>query len=600
MRKSDRPAYGPALRRMLAAVTHDEPRVWGYWIVYTLCGTVYPFLAVILPKLLLTELSRGDAASLQNVLLIVGGFFVLAALTGFFKSYASDSSYPRLTFVRMNFIRDTFTKLVTCDYSYMEDADFFEDNGRAFEATSNGTEGIEGCYHKLFAMPATLLPALALTVFLCLVDPLIVLGLGLHIAAILFVTALVNKYQYRLKAELAHAQRKKDYYNKTTYDFSYGKDIRLYGLKGRILANYDREINTFVAVWRRIHSREFRLGFLELAALLLSNALTYGVLIYRVTKGMPIADFSMYLAAATSLSLLWKSFADDLAFTAKEMQYVTDYFAFLKRDLGEKGGSLPAICSDTLEIEFRDVSFTYPKTDRPIFTHLNFTIRKGERLAIVGINGAGKSTLLKLLTGLFAPTEGEILINGAPIGEYDKKALFSMFSVVFQDVNILAFTVRENITLTSGPADDERVWAALDRVGMGDKVRSFDKGLDQMLLKIIDENGVDFSGGERQKLAIARALYHDGSMVIMDEPTAALDALAEADIYQNFSDLVAGKTAVYISHRLASTKFCDRILLFDRDGLKESGTHDELMALHGSYYEMFTVQGKYYTEGAAV
>lgn len=269
----------------------------------------------------------------------------------------------------------------------------------------------------------------------------------------------------------------------------------------------------------------------------------------------------------------------------------------MSKDLGEKGGERRAIANDTLEVEFKNVSFKYPNTEKYIFKNLNLKINKGEKLAIVGINGAGKSTLIKLMTGLFDVTEGEILINEIPIKEFNKKELFSMFSVVFQDINILAYTIGENVACNSDNIDENRVFTALDKVGLGEKVRGFSKGLNQMMLKIIDENGTEFSGGENQKLAIARALYEDANMVIMDEPTAALDALAEAEIYENFSELVKGKTAVYVSHRLASTKFCDNIALFDNDGLKEYGSHEELMEKRGSYYEMFTIQGKYYNEG---
>ncbi len=172
------------------------------------------------------------------------------------------------------------------------------------------------------------------------------------------------------------------------------------------------------------------------------------------------------------------------------------------------------------------------------------------------------------------------------------------YSAVFQDVNILAFPIRENVGCASENVDDARVQTALERVGLWKKVEGFEKGLDQMMLKVIDEDGTDFSGGERQKLSIARGLYKDAPMVIMDEPTAALDALAEAEIYESFSNLVEGKTAVYISHRLASTRFCDKIALFDADGLEEYGSHDELMEKKGKYYDMFVIQGKYYQEEA--
>ena len=203
------------------------------------------------------------------------------------------------------------------------------------------------------------------------------------------------------------------------------------------------------------------------------------------------------------------------------------------------------------------------------------------------------------MCGLYKPTSGHIYINDIDITDYKKETLYDMFGTVFQDFAILAFPVKQNVAASEN-ADEDRVLEVLDSVGLKEKITGLPKGLDTMMLKIVDEEGVDLSGGERQKLAIARALYKDAPMVIMDEPTAALDALAEADIYENFSRLVEGKTAVYISHRLASTKFCDKIALFDGSGVKEYGTHEELMAKKGMYYDMFVIQGKYYQEEAAV
>jgi ATP-binding cassette subfamily B protein/ATP-binding cassette subfamily C protein len=214
----------------------------------------------------------------------------------------------------------------------------------------------------------------------------------------------------------------------------------------------------------------------------------------------------------------------------------------------------------------------------------------------VGVNGEGKSTLVKLICGLYEPNEGHIYINGTDIREIRKENLYSLYSTVFQDFTILAFTLRDNVSCGVKENDDEKIGEVLRKVGLGKKLDSLERGLDQMMLKNIDENGTDFSGGERQKLAIARALYKDAPMVIMDEPTAALDALAEAEIYESFADLVKGKTAIYVSHRLASTRFCDKIALFDGSGVREYGTHEELMAKKGEYYNMFVVQGKYYRD----
>ena len=308
----------------------------------------------------------------------------------------------------------------------------------------------------------------------------------------------------------------------------------------------------------------------------------------------------MYVTMVTTLMAAMITFGKDLAFVWNEGEYVDDFYRFLDAPLVEEGTRTKAdvLKKDTLEIVFDHVSFRYPHTEKNVFTDLNFTIHAGERLAIVGVNGAGKSTLVKLMTGLFAPTEGHIYMNGVDITEIKKEELYELCSAVFQEVNILAFSIRENVGCQICDVDDARVQTALDKVGLWKKVEGFEAGLDQMMLKVIDENGTDFSGGERQKLSIARGLYKDAPMVIMDEPTAALDALAEAEIYENFSSLVEGKTAVYISHRLASTRFCDKIALFDADGLEEYGSHEELMEKKGKYYDMFVVQGKYYQEEA--
>ncbi len=390
-----------------------------------------------------------------------------------------------------------------------------------------------------------------------------------------------------------------NYYYRTTHDFSYGKDIRIYNFRERILKNYGDRIRDYAQIMGQIARREYLLGFCSLFTLLLADSMIYGILIYQAWQGMAVSSFSMYLTAAVSLMASMLSFGENLAFIQEQGQYVGDFYRLLDENLNMPGGTARKP-EDTLEVVFEDVTFRYPGSDTNIFSHLNFTIHKGERLAIVGVNGAGKSTLVKLMTGLFEPTEGQIYINGREIREYHKEELYQMYGAVFQDVNVFAFTLRENVSCTSEGTDDRRVREALEKAGLLEKAESLEKGLDTMMLKVIDENGTDFSGGERQKLSIARSLYKGGNMVIMDEPTAALDALAEAEIYEKFSVLVEGKTAVYISHRLASTRFCDKIALFDKEGLKEYGSHEELMEQKGEYYRMFQIQGKYYQkEGQA-
>lgn len=586
---------GATLKRMLKNAVKQDPILFLFCGIYTLTAAICPFLAVLLPKLILSELQKGDQAGPGAVLQIAAGYFVLAGTLGFVRVYLQQRPYTRISRLRLDYVRFTAVKLMEMAYPYTEDAAFFEKYDKAFIATQSNDNGVEGIYHKLYEIPAVILTVAALSIFVGRLSLWVLLGLCLNLAATVWISRRSHRLRYEKKEEEARCRRRSSYYNQVSGDFSYGKDIRMYGLKRRILDNGLAEINAYRALNRLLAAREYRLGFVGLVAALLGDVLTYGTLILRTMDGMSIADFSMYLTAALTLSVYLKQMAEQLSFVVNEGQYVHEMYHFLDEDLGEKGGGHPAIEGDTLEIVFDDVSFRYPGTEKDIFRHLNLTIHKGERLAVVGINGAGKTTLVKLMMGLFEVTEGEIRINGIPIGEFDKRALYSMFSAVFQDVNIMAFTVRENVAGRLEGIEDDRVAAALEQVGLTETVNNLSGKTNQMMLKVIEEDGAMFSGGQNQKLAIARALYKDANMVVMDEPTASLDPLAEAEIYENFNTLVKGRTAVYISHRLASTRFCDHIALFDQDGLKEYGTHEELMEKKGSYYEMFTIQGKYYT-----
>lgn len=306
----------------------------------------------------------------------------------------------------------------------------------------------------------------------------------------------------------------------------------------------------------------------------------------------------MYLIAVASLSTYLRELGKQLSDLRAASRYVSDFYAMMDDEsLYSNEGNLEPL-TETFDIEFDHVSFKYPNTEKYIFKDLSFKINKGEKLAIVGANGAGKTTIVKLICGLFYPTEGVIRINGIDTREFDKQRYQEMFSVVFQDVRVYAATVLENIIGSSqDEADIKLAKEALEAVGLKNKIESLPNQYNHQLLKVIDENGLDLSGGEKQKIAIARALYKQGQVVILDEPTAALDALAEAQIYQEFNELAGNKTSVYVSHRLSSTKFCDHIALFSEERLAEYGTHDELMQQKGIYYQMFTTQGKYYQEG---
>ncbi len=410
------------LKKMISNVTNLNRTIYVYFIFYTLATAIYPFFAIILPKLLITELTREATDSLNRILFITGGFFLAAGFVGFLKSFLLNYAYPEITKLRIDYIRDIFEKIVGVDYKHMEDATFFEKNNRAMEATSSNDNGVEGVYHKLFEVPAIFLSILILTIFIGRLSIFILIGLLVNVGISIWIRRSVHNYQYSLKEALAHEERKKRYYFNTTHDFGYGKDIRLYQFRDQILDNYTNDVNKYIGIHKKIKNRELQLSFLDLGCLFISNGLTYGFLIYMVVNGMSIADFSMYITAVTSLSLLLNKGSEEFTFIINEGQYVHDFYEFLEKDLGEAGGEKLRE-EDTLEIVFDKVSFKYPGTDHYIIKDLDFTIHKGEKLAIVGINGAGKSTLVKLMTRLFDVTEGEIRINGIPIKNFNQKIL---------------------------------------------------------------------------------------------------------------------------------------------------------------------------------
>ena len=592
------------IKRMAKHMWNTDSKQYGRIAIYTIVAAIYPFMSILLPKLAIGILEKGGDNAAKELVITMGIYFLVAGVLAVLVNYISTYICTRNMRIRLLYLGAMCDKLMRMDYCHQEDASFWEEYDKGINAGNNNANGIEGLYNKLCLMPAKFLTLVGMVCLAGALSPMLLISLVIHVFVIMWISKATHDFEYAKKKETSKAERRISYFRKTTQDFSYGKDIRIFNLRNRIMDNYQKEINAFLKLFAQIRNREYLYGLLGIVTLLITNVLTYGILITNVLNGMPVSSFTMYVAMTTSLMALLLEFGNDLAFVWNEGEYVNDFYRLLDASLtleGEKTKEdvFPKKDDKTLEIVFDHVTFRYPRTEKNIFTDLNFTIHAGERLAIVGVNGAGKSTLVKLMTGLFAPTEGHIYINGVDIMELKKSEVYDLYSAVFQDVNVLAFSIRENVGCASDGVYDERVQVALEKVGLGDKVKEFEKGLDQMMLKVIDEDGTDFSGGERQKLSIARGLYKDAPMVIMDEPTAALDALAEAEIYENFSGLVEGKTAVYISHRLASTRFCDKIALFDADGLSEYGTHDELMEKKGKYYDMFVIQGKYYPEETA-
>ena len=327
------------------------------------------------------------------------------------------------------------------------------------------------------------------------------------------------------------------------------------------------------------------------------NGIAYWYLIrLALRNGLGVPEFLLYFTAASTFTTWVLGILTDLSKLNKQSLDISQVREFL--DYPEPfRGQAPVPKAAQYELRLEQVSFRYPEAEKDTITNMNLTIHPGERLAIVGLNGAGKTTLVKLLCGLLDPTEGRVLLNGQDIRTFDRAEYYRLFSAVFQDYSLLCTTVAENVAQTASNIDEERVWKCLQKAGLTEVIQALPQGIHTHVGRDVFLDGVLFSGGQTQRLMLARALYKGSPILFLDEPTAALDPIAEDDIYRKYSAMTEGKTSLFISHRLASTRFCDRILFLDQGKIAEEGTHEMLLALGGGYAKLFEVQSRYYQEG---
>lgn len=565
-----------------------------YFGIYTILTSVKPFIGIFIPKYLIQELTGAQRE--EVLILIIIMFFALSSIVGFFTALLNGIKLPQMTKIRYAFMEKMYKKSMCMDFKHSENPKTLNDMQSALRAVSNNNIGIEGVYHRIFSIAGSTIAFLGYITIVMTLSPWILAYLMLNVLLIYIITLKIKKYVHSKKDELSEYQRKSSYIYKIMYDFSYGKDIRIYNMKDWLANKFTGVCKKRERINKKISYKYFGVMFLDILLLLVREGLVYAYLIYMVINNdLSIANFTMYLTTILGFGQLMQKVIDDIAYIRAQNLYINDFREYLDLE-DEKKLDNPTMIPDdeTYEIEFRNVSFKYPNSDKFICKNLSFKIKKGQKLAIVGINGTGKTTLVKLLTRLYEPTEGQILLNGINIIEFDRKEYFKLFSVLFQDIKMLAFSVADNISFDSKCSDRDKIMKCIEMVGMKEKIESLKNGIDTSILKIFDEQGIEFSGGENQKLALARALYKEGKIVILDEPTASLDPMAEYNIYKNFNKLVGKNTSVYISHRLSSTRFCDVIAFFENGEIQEYGTHEELMNKGGKYFDMFNIQAQYY------
>lgn len=553
-----------------------------------------PFVGIMLSPMIIDEL-MGER-DIQKLILYAAAI-VLAEAFGMLVSAIISITIEKYDEKYQNLFSELMSRRVMeLDFQHTEDKKALDQINLAREGMSWYSGGVVGIFQQVFTAVTQVVIIIGVMAIILTKAPL----LFVITAVLLIINTLIrskqNKIDIEFYSELAKSNRIFGYLGWSLTDFRYGKDIRLYGAADMMANKWEAYNENQIKDWKNNADKHLPLNMLSVVA---SAARDFGSYFYlgilAILGKITIGAFTQLLSASATFNSSMNNLIYNVQEIIKRTNYAYEYIKFMDYPAAiEKGERHTEKAPHT--IEFRNVGFTYPNTDVKVLENVNITIKQGEHLSVVGLNGAGKTTFIKLLCRLYDPTEGVILLDGVNIKEYDYAEYMSLFSPVFQDFKLFSFTIKENIALNEDCSDDE-LNKLIEQVGLSEKIASLENGTATNLFKAFDENGIEPSGGEQQKIAIARALYKKAPVVILDEPTAALDPIAEYDIYRQFDTLVGGKTAIYISHRLSSCKFCDRIAVFSEGKIKEYGTHDELAVLSGGVYaEMFAAQAQYYKE----
>ncbi|WP_051526001.1 ABC transporter ATP-binding protein [Butyrivibrio proteoclasticus] len=554
-----------------------------------------PFVAILISPLIVDEIV-GDRNLSKLIILaasLIIGEFVISMITS--RSSTELNKYQQR-------LEDYFAILMgkhsmELDYQLTEDKEALDQIEKARTGMSWYSGGVYGISEIFFMFITNIIRAIGFVIVIALHAPLLLLLLAIYSLVNLYVVSKQNKIEIEAFGKLSKVNRLFGYFGWDIVDTRFGKDIRLYDAQKLMVECWEHNTDKSNKHWRwqALTQLPYSIGVNVISAIKGAAAYFYvGLLAIKGVYG--IGTFVQLISTEAALNGTLSGLVWNVTELIKNCNYAYEYVLFMEYPEALPKGE-KEIAKKPHEIEFRHVSFSYPKTDKKILDDICIKIRPGEHLSIVGLNGAGKTTFIKLLCRLYDPTEGQILLDGVDIRDYDYRQYMQQFAPVFQDFKLFSFTIDENIAFAN--PDKGKVDEYIELVGLKDKVDELEKGTQTTIFKYFDEKGIEPSGGEQQKIAIARALYKDSPVVILDEPTSALDPLAEYEVYKQFHTLVGGKTAFYISHRLSSCKFCDSIAVFSEGKIAEYGSHDELISIpSGIYAKMFEAQAKYYRDAS--
>ncbi len=492
------------------------------------------------------------------------------------------------------FIRKIVRKRMTMDYQNTE----LTSSGDSYQKAWQGFNTITNALNMMRNTFANAVQVTVYTIVLARLSPLMILVSGFPSLLCFLINRRVDGWKWRNTDKWTNLDRQLGYVASASSDFAYAKDTRLYNMSGWLSRKFQSIWEKRLFWYKKYDGNMTRWKIVMNVIFAASTLASYGITIYMIMKGgIGAGDFVMYFTSISDYgNAVWNLSSNLSGFfwLRDNINFYRDYLDMPDKFNHGKGAALPL---GQCELELKNVSYTYPNAEKPTINNISFKLHKGERLALVGLNGAGKSTLIKLMCGLYDPAEGEILLNGTDVRKFNREEYYSLFSTVFQDFDILPVTISQNITQSEDSAyDSAAVEDVLKKSGLYDKVETLPQKKHTLLAKSVFDDATDFSGGEMQKLALAKALYKDSPLLLLDEPTAALDPISEQEMYLRYAEFSKDKASVFISHRLASTRFCDNIILIENGSIAEQGTHTELMEKGGKYAELFGIQSAYYRD----